>query len=1373
MIYTFYSYKGGVGRSMALANIAELYYQSGYKVLMVDWDLEAPGLERFFFKKIEDVLKKKGLLDLIDEYKERMSSEMSENGIDLPGISDYLVNIYPDSNTKGSLNLLTAGRRSEEYFSEYADKVLGFDWVDFYENWNGEVYFEWLRQRLNEIADIVFIDSRTGVTEMGGVCTYQLADSILMFCAPNMQNLEGVQRMAKSFSSSEILEMRGNRPLKILIIPARIERAESKLLDTFQGVFNLLLKDEIVGFPELTNEKIWELGVPYIPKYAFTESIAVKEVGRASASDLIDAFTNIKHALEGSYHKIGFSGQEIVSRDSGIPSAARRIRILISTPNDVKEEVEALEALIREELQLSVGNRYNLYLEPVRWEKLITPSMGDIQKSVFANLGEYDIFIGIFWKRFGAPALEHESGSEAEFRYAYRSWKEDNSRPFFIYFCERAVSIDLNTRPDEALEKIQETQKVREFRSELEGKGLYSTYNELEELIDLVRQDLYGVIVKIVGHSDSRKHSIGLETNGAPLNSLDIDSRHNYLKALYRKCLQIPLTVLGEDVSARRAITLDQIFISIDVTQKDLDSLKEADHWTHRGEGKVLSAIDAIQDCDQVVLLGDPGSGKSTFVKHLLANIAISELEDTVPLLSGTHGLLPVLITLQDLAPSLDKAEIPSKSDLRQKALANLILVHAMTSAQELQVPEFATGIQRAFIDEKIFLVLDGMDQVPYKLRALVREAVGATLSQFNLPRILITSRIRSYTGASVFNGVRTYTLANLNEEQIKSFVDNWYQAQTDLERIKESERVTRVEDLKEVATKEPLLGFAQNPMLLTTMAIIHQQETSLPKERVKLYQLVVFLLLRRWELGKTQVAKELAEYFDSRVELMRPMMERLAFEAHRAGVGYEAADLQRMEAIELLSEMPYLGHESLASQFLDYVDHRSGLLVGRGGTPERPRVYSFPHRTIQEYLAGCYLIGAPRALGRLRELSRQGDFWSEAVLLGIEEQVYNSGSYGPYAVLNLASLLSQAVSEPINEADQRLLLWMSKVIVVMGAAEVAGSPGDVEPGKLLLERLKKQLVDLIGGALPVVERVEAGRVLGQIGDPRKELMTLENMAFCHVQAGGFFAESDDLEINIPYSYWIGQYPVTQSQFKYFIDAGGYEDSKWWSDLGWTHIKKKNYNEFPRVHWPFDLPNHPVVGINWFEAHAYTNWLTFFCKDQGWLESDKFITLPNVLEWIKIWRGGVNVPSKSLHASLKELNLEGEVDLVKNNEPFRDYPWEGGMTSDHTKYRDAMINSTSTPGCFPLEVSPYGAYDLCGNILEWSRSPAKKEKYQKNNNVSDKVDVIKDGSPRILHGGSFAQEIEGINSIERIEMKPYQSNRQIGFRLLVSQLKPN
>src|SRR5581483_2047554 len=95
----------------------------------------------------------------------------------LPPISDILYPIYtsrPSDSGKGAgLWLITAGWRSEDRFPLYAQTVQSFDWADFYESYQGEAYFEWMRTQLNsdEIADLVLIDSRTGVTEMGGVCT--------------------------------------------------------------------------------------------------------------------------------------------------------------------------------------------------------------------------------------------------------------------------------------------------------------------------------------------------------------------------------------------------------------------------------------------------------------------------------------------------------------------------------------------------------------------------------------------------------------------------------------------------------------------------------------------------------------------------------------------------------------------------------------------------------------------------------------------------------------------------------------------------------------------------------------------------------------------------------------------------------------------------------------------------------------------------------------------------------------------------------------------------------------------------------------------------------------------------------------------------
>jgi serine/threonine protein kinase/MinD-like ATPase involved in chromosome partitioning or flagellar assembly len=303
MIYTFYSYKGGVGRSMALANVAELLYAVGLDVLMVDWDLEAPGLERFFADKSGEGDDERGVIDMLLEYKRMVAQDLEfspETAPDLPfeKPEDLARDIYAQQPSGARLRLITAGRRSRGDFASYAQSVLTFDWDDFYANWKGEPYFEWLREKLNEAADIVLIDSRTGVTEMGGVCTYQLADVVVLLCAPNQQNIDGIYRMAKNFTHPDVRKSRRDRPLEVVIVPARVEdRAES-------GAYNEFSDDFIAKFDPLISDSLkseigsfWELEIPYVPYYAFNEIVAVRERHKKFAEDIVGSFTTIMKTM--------------------------------------------------------------------------------------------------------------------------------------------------------------------------------------------------------------------------------------------------------------------------------------------------------------------------------------------------------------------------------------------------------------------------------------------------------------------------------------------------------------------------------------------------------------------------------------------------------------------------------------------------------------------------------------------------------------------------------------------------------------------------------------------------------------------------------------------------------------------------------------------------------------------------------------------------------------------------------------------------------------------------------------------------------------------------------------------------------------------
>lgn len=322
MIYTFYSFKGGVGRSMALANVAERLCDEGLNVLMIDFDLEAPGLERFFSvpgieTTPQEVLSHRGIMDMLLSYKVLRSSPPrnppqpeqeepeqapAQSPIIMEPLSLFVAPLYKASEEpnelgvkRGSLSIIPAGRRDGKEFSNYAKRLRSFDWEDFYDNWDGARFFEWFREQAEALADVVLIDSRTGVTEMSGVCTYQLADVVVMFVAPNQQNLDGILTVAKSLSNPELVEKgRGGRPLSLVFVPSRVEQqAESTLLDQFAEQFESLLSNFIK--PELKFEKsmFLDLKIPYVAYYSFMENVAMRERERASAADMIAAFERL------------------------------------------------------------------------------------------------------------------------------------------------------------------------------------------------------------------------------------------------------------------------------------------------------------------------------------------------------------------------------------------------------------------------------------------------------------------------------------------------------------------------------------------------------------------------------------------------------------------------------------------------------------------------------------------------------------------------------------------------------------------------------------------------------------------------------------------------------------------------------------------------------------------------------------------------------------------------------------------------------------------------------------------------------------------------------------------------------------------------
>lgn len=284
----------------------------------------------------------------------------------------------------------------------------------------------------------------------------------------------------------------------------------------------------------------------------------------------------------------------------------------------------------------------------------------------------------------------------------------------------------------------------------------------------------------------------------------------------------------------------------------------------------------------------------------------------------------------------------------------------------------------------------------------------------------------------------------------------------------------------------------------------------------------------------------------------------------------------------------------------------------------------------------------------------------------------------------------------------------------------------DNEDGQFLrtLKRVQRLLVKSLEAneTLSPIERVESGRSLGIIGDPRKEIMTLKHMKFCLVPAGDFYM-ADDLNHCLKYyDYWISKHPVTNAQYEAFVKAGGYSEKHYWKEAEkeryWRDGKFRGYNDKKirnspyNYKSPFNLSNHPVVGISWYEALAFTRWITNSWQNNGIIDKNRLIRLPSEAEWEKASRGGLKIPEKKKIIRACDKLWESRVKTKPNPYPERDYPWNDEIDVNKANYDETDIYTTSAAGCFSLGASPYGCMDMSGNIWEWTRSLYKPYPYK-------------------------------------------------------------
>lgn len=684
--------------------------------------------------------------------------------------------------------------------------------------------------------------------------------------------------------------------------------------------------------------------------------------------------------------------------------------------------------------------------------------------------------------------------------------------------------------------------------------------------------------------------------------------------------------------------------------------------------------LEVLAQSPGLVLLGDPGAGKSTFLKYLALSLASGSSPSP-----SLAGYLPVVLALSAYAEAIADEDL---------SLVEFVSRHYKARGLAAALGPVVEAVLGA---GKALVLFDGLDEVKDLGR---RHLVAGRLTDFfNLHRragnrFVLTSRIVGYREVRLAcEGLLEATLIDFDDEEIEAFVGKWTGA---IERAArgageaaafEAKR-EREELLSAIQHNEGVRLLAANPLLLTILALMKRQGVALPDRRVDLYRNCVEVLLKHWSLARNLAGRGGTEL--PVVETLRVLAPvALWMQKTSPGAGLVKEEDLRRELVRVLAERGQAEPAAAADKFLEDLRQHCGLLIDRGG-----RQFGFLHLTFQEYLAavGLRQLNQQSTEGIVAELAAHLDEapWREVILLSV----------GYLGIVQQQDEVASAVVEGLLTCGKG---EPGAAVELAGAAVADAWPGGVTAA--CRERVVETLLSTLSAseAVKAPWRAVAGRTLARLGDPRLEVLHLDAMQFCCVPAGPFLmgskkGEEDSYEgewyqheVTLGYDYWMARFPVTVAQWAEYCDLGRHEPEDRDSLRG--------------------AANEPAVWVSWREARAFCDWLTEHWREKELLPAGWSVRLPSEAEWEKSARGGLAYPERLAARGVGELAEPlPAVGTKVNEDAVRRYPWFGEDDPGRRNGIDSGVRRVSAVGCFPGGRSPYGCEDMSGNVWEWTRS---------------------------------------------------------------------
>jgi len=723
---------------------------------------------------------------------------------------------------------------------------------------------------------------------------------------------------------------------------------------------------------------------------------------------------------------------------------ARMVKIFVACPGDVAAErkhvTEVAEALNRN----TAGER-DVQFRVLGWETDARPRVDDqgpqgpIDKDL--PVEECDIVVGILWKRLGTPIPEMggETGTEHEIRGAITASRKSGKPEVVVCFNDAPV------RPKESEQLAQ----VMKFREEI--RGLELAYEGANEFRDKIRDYLEKYL--------KAHHPV---MPGKVLRAIAGDPAR-YLKALREETSHFDVQGLKFGDNRAYRFSIEEFYIPLTTSS-----------------GGAISALlqQALLAQRKLLVVGDPGSGKSTFLKRVAFQLAKGYAAD---------GPLPIRIEGAVLSAYITQQQ-EKKLGLADPASPEWISVFLGAQCEERNRDLGADYFRAELKAGRCSVLIDGLDETPdedsrKRLAKLICEAARA----FDKCRFVVTSRPE---GKVSIDGFEEALIADLEPKAILAFLaklaKQLYQDDEDRER-------TFREDLEAAVNGRPeIRKMTRNPVMLTALAVLQHNNVKLPEKRVDLYgSILEWLSKQRAKPGRMPASDCLLRLR----ELALAMQNHEDGRRRQAPLAWAGDKLARR-----------FGNREAAERFLRAEQADSGIVVSRGNE------IAYWHLTFQEYLAALEIAGWEDA--DQYELLLAGNpkaylpEWRETMLL-YAGLLYNVGPRKVDALLR--KVLDRMGERPSLAARAECVGFIGALLPDLMGYQVADKRYD-ESLRLVMDIFDAEK----SKSVPFKDRLAVAEALGQAGDPR--LMKQE-----WVKIAGFR---------------IGKYPVTVAQYLKFVEEG-------------------------------------------------------------------------------------------------------------------------------------------------------------------------------------------------------------------------------------------